>query len=437
MQDQLIRDIEGGHDAQDAFIAWDLAGKTSANPRPREHAFMNTARFLLFPALMALLLSPSAGRAVAATNSSPGEVAPALLWLQDQLDLQTKRLDRLYRALGPQLEEMEQQAAAFEKQQQEDKGLAMGRVWETRDDEFTDRAECSPTEQSFAAVAKDGSIRICDLNGRILRTLRHAEEAIRAVAYCPDGSRLLAGTQSGKVLLWELKSATGHEVTQRPYKIERVAWLGKTGRALVCGARGEAIKGPEPEELRNVQGDLFEIENGKPIWEFTGWQHLDYQNLMIAPNGEWVAVLKILKGRGAYLLDARTGSITANLLTDASQGLSVAVSPDSQQVAIGNPGIYVWNVNQRAILRHLEGHQNWVVALAFSPDGKRLVSGSGDSTARVWDVKNGTEVGRLRFPGSSTYVHSVGFSCDGKRVLAAAEGGQLIIARVPPMAGAP
>ena len=349
----------------------------------------------------------------------------------------TKRVDRLYRALGPQLAEMEERAAALEKQQQEDKALAMERVWESSGAGFTQRAECSPTEQSFAAVAEDGTIRICDLNGKVLRSLGYKEETIRTVAYSLDGARLLAGTVGGKVLLWELKSSAVREVAQRPYPIDRVAWLGKTSRALVGSARGETVKGPEPEELRNVQGDLFETENGKILWKFTGWQHLDYQNLMAAPNGEWVAVLKILKGRGTYLLDARTGDIMASLLLNAGQGLSVAVSPDCQQVAVGNPGIYLWDVKRREILRHLEGHENWVVALAFSPDGKRLISGSGDSTARVWDVKAGTELGRIRFPGSSTYVHSVGFTCDGTRVLAGAERGQLVIARVPAVTGQP
>ena len=394
--------------------------------------------FNLRPLLAASLALAACTRfAAAAAEASPQEPSSALLRLQNQLDQQSKRIDRLYRALGPQLEEMEQQAAEFEKQQREEKALMMERVWESGGEEFTDRAECSPTDQSFVVLAKDGGARICDMNGKILRRLRYGADSIRAVAYSPDGSRLLAGTAAGKVLVCELKSGAEREVAQRPYKIDRVAWLGKTGRALVCSAIGEQVKGPEPEELSDVQGDLFEIENGNILWQFTGWQHLDYQNLAAAPNSEWVAVLKILKGRGVYLLDARTGKTTASLLKDASGGLSVAVSPDSQQVAIGNPGIYLWDVKRREILRHLEGHQNWVVALAFSADGRLLISGSGDSTARVWDVKNGTEVGRIRFPGGSTYVHSVGFSCDGKRVLAAAEGGPLIIARTPPMAGTP
>ena len=304
---------------------------------------MKTSLYILnFRPLLAasFVLAACTGFSLLAAEATPQDNSGALLQLQDQLDQQTKRLDRLYKAIGPHLAELEERAATVEKQEQEDKALVMERVWESGGEEFTDRAECSPTDLSFAVLAKDGGVRIC-------------------------------------------------------------------------------------------------IENGKSLWQFTGWQHLDYQNLAAAPNSEWVAVLKILKGRGVYLLDARTGKTTASLLKDASGGLSVAVSPDSQQVAIGNPGIYLWDVKRREILRHLEGHQNWVVALAFSADGRLLISGSGDSTARVWDVKNGTEVGRIRFPGGSTYVHSVGFSSDGKRVLAAAEGGQLIIARTPPMAGTP
>jgi WD40 repeat protein len=124
------------------------------------------------------------------------------------------------------------------------------------------------------------------------------------------------------------------------------------------------------------------------------------------------------------------------LINKEGGGLSVAVAPDSQLVAVGNPGVFLWDVKKKEMIRHLKGHDNWVVALAFSADSQRLISGAGDSTARVWEVATGKEVGRLRFPGSSTYVHSVGFSCDGKRVLAAAEGGHLIIARAPAMTGA-
>jgi WD40 repeat protein len=55
-----------------------------------------------------------------------------------------------------------------------------------------------------------------------------------------------------------------------------------------------------------------------------------------------------------------------------------------------------------------------VLAVAFSPDGKRLASAGGDSAVKVWDAATGQEIATLR--GHSGYVWSVVFSPDGKRL---------------------
>jgi WD40 repeat protein len=399
---------------------------------------------------LSLLLSACSFGFVFSAHVAPGaeagdleSIKSELRSIREQVEKQGRQIDALYRVVDDEmniderLKGVDERKAAREQEEAREKKLALERLWSSSEGGLTDRAECSPTEQSFAVVTQDGGVRICDFAGKVLRRLRYGEEQITSIAHSPGGNQLLAATASGKLMLWDLKAGTAREVTGRSYQIDRVAWLGKTGRALVCSKLGEGIKGPQPGELRDVEGDLIEVDSGKALWSFTGWQHLDYQNLMAAPNGEWLAVFKILKDRGVFLLDASSGQITGRLLTGADQGLSVAVSPDSQMVAVGNPGVYLWDVKRREILRHLEGHQNWVVALAFSADGRLLVSGAGDSTARVWDVKSGAELGRIRFPGSSTYVHSVGFSCDDKRVLAAAGGGSLVVARVPALPSGP
>jgi WD40 repeat protein len=48
--------------------------------------------------------------------------------------------------------------------------------------------------------------------------------------------------------------------------------------------------------------------------------------------------------------------------------------------------ISLWDARQRTLAAQLFGHNDAVGALAFSPDGKRLVSGSRDKTCRIWDV---------------------------------------------------
>jgi Tol biopolymer transport system component len=63
----------------------------------------------------------------------------------------------------------------------------------------------------------------------------------------------------------------------------------------------------------------------------------------------------------------------------------------------------------------LKGHSSFVYVVAFSPDGKRIVSGSRDNTLKVWDAATGEET--LTFNGHSTRIDSVTFSPDGKRVI--------------------
>ncbi|KAG4427203.1 hypothetical protein IFR05_017314, partial [Cadophora sp. M221] len=74
-----------------------------------------------------------------------------------------------------------------------------------------------------------------------------------------------------------------------------------------------------------------------------------------------------------------------------------------------------WIADWSVALQTLEGHSNWVSSVAFSPDGKQVVSGSGDETARLWDAATGALLQTLEDHSNS--VGLVAFSPDGKQVV--------------------
>ncbi len=97
--------------------------------------------------------------------------------------------------------------------------------------------------------------------------------------------------------------------------------------------------------------------------------------------------------------------------------LALAFSPDGKRALSGSEDatVRLWEVATGREVRPLEGHSGDVLAVAFSPDGKRALSGGMDRTVRLWDLTSGRELRRLE--GHTERVSSVAFSPDGKRAL--------------------
>ena len=96
---------------------------------------------------------------------------------------------------------------------------------------------------------------------------------------------------------------------------------------------------------------------------------------------------------------------------------SVAFSPDGLRIVTGSYDgtARVWEAASGQPLPPLKGHSAEIRSVAFSPDGQRIVTGSSDETAKVWEAASGKELVTLN--GHSGSIFSVAFSPDGQRIV--------------------
>ena len=88
------------------------------------------------------------------------------------------------------------------------------------------------------------------------------------------------------------------------------------------------------------------------------------------------------------LWDATTGSQVRTFSGHTANVMSVVFSPDGKYVLTGSADktARLWDAATGRQVRTFVGHTGWIVSVAFSPDGKYVLTGSADGTARLWDT---------------------------------------------------
>ena len=301
-------------------------------------------------------------------------------------------------------------------------------------------------------------------SGKELRAFAAQTDVIHAAAFSRDGKRILIGGQNGSLRVWDVASgkqtrdfAVGarivHEWSFAPDGM--LAWadmshlLGSpinvwdvSSGKIVHAIKDPGLKGPmimprvvalafSPDGKRILTGQddkkvrLRDVQSGTTLHTFAG--HTNGVNAVaFSPDGKraltgsydkTARLWDLESGKQLHLFEAHAAAAFA--------GVAVAFSPDGSQAATcaADKMVRFWDVRTGKQMRVWAAHANPVNSLAFSPDGKQVLTTSRyvDDKARLWDVPSGAEV-RV-FAGHDNLVRSAAFSPDGKQVVTASSDG--------------
>jgi WD40 repeat protein/serine/threonine protein kinase len=267
----------------------------------------------------------------------------------------------------------------------------------------------SPDGQRIVTGSFDGTAKVWDAaSGKDLLTCKGHRAGINSVAFSPDGQQIVTGSFDGTAKVWD--SVSGKELlTLKGHGVALLsAAFSPEGRRIVTGHLGGIAR-------------VWDSASGKLLLTI-GKQGADYAVASVAfsPDGQRiVAGHWDGKGKGtAKVWAAATGQLLLTLEGQraGSSVASVALSPDQQRIVTGHWDAIanVWEAASGKLLLTLKGHGARIASVAFSRDGGRIATGSDDDTAKVWDSASGTEL--LTFKGHRGWVTSVAFSPDGHRV---------------------
>jgi len=235
------------------------------------------------------------------------------------------------------------------------------------------------------------------------------------VAMSPDGHTI---AQSGPLV----KIALGDLNTGKPIRDVHVGTMCTNVRFSPDGKR--IVTG-----TTDKQAQVFEVATGKRVCIFEN-HHAPITRVAFLPGGQEA----VSNGQDQHTRIWNAETAQERLaLAHPEVPWALAISPDGRFIATGTGGstfdnpilhkmheskenmVRLWDAASGELIREMPGHTDVVYSMVFSPDGRTLVTGSWDATMRLWDVETGRELASARGQGT---VYALAITPDGTQIVA-------------------
>jgi WD40 repeat protein/DNA-binding SARP family transcriptional activator len=216
-------------------------------------------------------------------------------------------------------------------------------------------------------------------NGQPLQTVPTYTDRINAIDVSPDGTQVIGGGTRGVPSIWDV--ADGRAGVR--------ALIGHTDRVLTVGwsPRGDLLASAGCDRVIR----LWDAGTGRVVRTLHGHAN-DVDNLQFSPDGRWL--LSCARDATVRIWDVETGETIQTFQSDTKEimALRCAFRPDGGQAASSmDRVIQLWDIgrNGNGTARVLTGHTDVILSIAYSPDGRLLLSGGFDQQVLVWDTDDG------------------------------------------------
>jgi RNA polymerase sigma factor (sigma-70 family) len=283
-----------------------------------------------------------------------------------------------------------------------------------------------------AGSASEPTVQLWDVAGRReLGRLPGIPGAPWTAVFSPDGRLLATGSDGRHLHLWdvsarkEVRTLTVAPPAEEPPPVNgiRNTPKGDSVYPLAFSPDGRTVLGRIDRPSTTAQGSLC-------LWDAaTGAERVRIDGPaafgVLSPDGKLLAWAAWRTDDTVHLCDTATGKELRRLPGDPFWVCALAFAADGKTLTAAGAGeLRSWEVASGKELHahHFGGHRDEVYQVAFSPDGKRLVSMGGEKAVRVWDVASGKE---LRRAVRTCWLWSAAIDADGRVLTLESEGGDL------------